>query len=473
MTSDLLHPSSPSPGKTRTLIVSGDVMGEKMAGPGIRYYHLSRVLSPYTDLTLAIVPQDRHALRNVQDKLPDVKVTSYRIAEWDTLQDAVAAAEVVVVSPSTVGYMPQFLDFEGALVLDGYDPLLAEWVTHPKSETIQEQIADWSEYVAYLYNQYLAADFIICASERQRFWWFGQLEVAGRVNPLTIGSDNSLRNLVDIVPYGLPQEPPVHNKPMVRGVWPGIDQDDVLLLWGGGLWPWLDSLTAVKAVEQLHQEYPKLKLIFPGTIHPNQNVASSMPVRKTATYQYVQEKGLLDKVAFFGEWVPYEEWQSVLLECDIALSLHHDTLETQLAFRSRMLEYFWAGLPLIATTGDATSELVARYQLGEVVGYEDVDGVAAAIKQILSDDTAYRAGFEQARQDLTWEKAAEPLIRFCQNPRRAADRGLGNTLGITHHERKIRELENLVAAYRSGRFIRTMKRLDELRTRWQIRRDRP
>jgi hypothetical protein len=434
---------------------------------------LSRVLSPYTDLSLAIVLQDRRSLENIQDRLPDVKVVAYRIAEWDTLQDEVTAADVVVVSPSTVGYMPQFLDFEGALVLDGYDPLLAEWVTHPKSEGIDEQVADWSEYVAFLYNQYLAADFIICASERQRFWWFGQLEVAGRVNPLTIGSDNSLRNLIDIVPYGLPQEAPVHTRPMVKGVWSGINQDDILLLWGGGLWPWLDSLTAVKAVEQLQPEYPKLKLIFPGTIHPNRNVASSMPLRKTATYQYVKENGLLDKVAYFGEWVAYEDWQSVLLECDIALSLHHDTVETQLAFRSRMLEYFWAGLPLIATTGDATSELVARYHMGEVVDYEDVDGVVEAIKLILSNKTAYAAGFEQARHDLTWEKAAEPLIRFCQNPHRAADRGPGNTLGITHHERKIRELENLVQAYRSGRFIRTMKQLDELKKRWQVWRDRP
>ena len=448
-------------------------MGDKMAGPGIRYYHLSRVLGRYTDLTLAIIPQDRRALKAIQAKLPGIAVVGYRIAEWDTIKERVAQAEVVMVTPSTIGYMPQFLDFDGALVLDGYDPLLAEWLTHPKSAGLEQQIADWSAYLADLYNQYLVADFIICASERQRFWWFGQLEVAGRINPLTIGQDNSLRNLVDVVPYGLPHDPPLHTKPMVKGVWPGIKEDDVVLLWGGGLWPWLDSMTAVQAVERLRDDYPHLKLIFPGTIHPNQNVATGLPVRKTETYQYVKEQGLVDEVVFFGDWVPYEDWQSVLLECDIALSLHHDTLETQLAFRSRMLEYFWAGLPLIATTGDATSELVTRYNVGTVVDYQDVDGVVEAIKQILTDNSATQAGFAQARQDLTWEKAAEPLIRFCQNPRRAADRGPGNRLGITHHERRIRELETLVAAFRSGRFIRAMKRADEVRKRWSTRLNRP
>ena len=448
-------------------------MGDKMAGPGIRYYHLSRVLGRYTDLTLAIIPQDRRALKAIQAKLPGIAVVGYRIAEWDTIKERVAQAEVVMVTPSTIGYMPQFLDFDGALVLDGYDPLLAEWLTHPKSAGLEQQIVDWSAYLADLYNQYLVADFIICASERQRFWWFGQLEVAGRINPLTIGQDDSLRNLVDVVPYGLPHDPPLHTKPMVKGVWPGIKEDDVVLLWGGGLWPWLDSMTAVLAVERLRDDYPHLKLIFPGTIHPNQNVATGLPVRKTETYQYVKEQGLVDEVVFFGDWVPYEDWQSVLLECDIALSLHHDTLETQLAFRSRMLEYFWAGLPLIATTGDATSELVTRYNVGTVVDYQDVDGVVEAIKQILTDNSATQAGFAQARQDLTWEKAAEPLIRFCQNPRRAADRGPGNRLGITHHERRIRELETLVAAFRSGRFIRAMKRADEVRKRWSTRLNRP
>ena len=79
-----------------------------------------------------------------------------------------------------------------------------------------------------------------------------------------------------------------------------------------------------------------------------------MPLRETKAYVYAKEHGLIDSAVFFGQWVPYEDWPNILLESDIALSLHHDTVETQLAFRSRMLEYFWAGVPLIATTGDAS-----------------------------------------------------------------------------------------------------------------------
>ena len=31
--------------------------------------------------------------------------------------------------------------------------------------------------------------------------------------------------------------------------------------------------------------------------------------------------GLLDRVVFFGDWVPYADWPYVLLESDLALEL--------------------------------------------------------------------------------------------------------------------------------------------------------
>jgi glycosyltransferase involved in cell wall biosynthesis len=168
----------------------------------------------------------------------------------------------------------------------------------------------------------------------------------------------------------------------------------------------------VQAIAQLHPDYPQLKLIFPGTIHPNPDV-QEMPVHNTQVYAYAEEQGLLNKAVFFGEWVAYEDWPNVLLESDLALSLHHDTTETQLAFRSRMLEYIWAGVPMVATKGDATSEIVTRYQLGKVVGYGDVGEVANAIKEMLARPKAdYQTALSAARTALSWEAVTQPLIEF-------------------------------------------------------------
>jgi glycosyltransferase involved in cell wall biosynthesis len=456
----------------KTLLVSHDVMGEKMAGPGIRYYHLSRILSRYTELTLAILPQNERALANLQAKLPDVSVITYRRGDWTSIETVARLADIVILSPYTTCEIQQFSSLDSALVLDGYAPLLIEWLTTLPIDNIEQQMVHWSDRMVALFFQYLRTDFFICASERQRYWWLGQLEVAGRINPRAFQDDPSLRNLLDVVAYGLPEAEPQHTRQVVKGVWPGIGPEDVVVLWGGGLWPWLDPLTAVQAIAQLHTDHPQLKLIFPGTIHPNPDV-QEMPVHNTNIYAYTEEQGLLNKAVFFGEWVSYEDWPNVLLESDIALSLHHDSIETQLAFRSRMLEYIWAGVPMIATRGDATSEIVTQYNLGQVVDYQDVDGVVAAIRQMVNGSrTDYQTSLAAARRELTWENMAQPLIQFCLNPRRAADHVAG-PVGVPYYgvymelqRREIAKLEALVQGYENGRFMRLMRILHQWHRRW-------
>ncbi|MDT9702394.1 glycosyl transferase, partial [Streptomyces sp. P17] len=58
-------------------------------------------------------------------------------------------------------------------------------------------------------NEQLArADFFICASEKQRLFWLGQLAAVGRVNAMTYESDNSLSDLIAVVPFGLSEDIP-------------------------------------------------------------------------------------------------------------------------------------------------------------------------------------------------------------------------------------------------------------------------
>ena len=58
----------------------------------------------------------------------------------------------------------------------------------------------------------LAADFSICASEKQRDYWLGRFCSLGRLSPKICKLDPTLRNLIDVVPFGLPADPPVHKK---------------------------------------------------------------------------------------------------------------------------------------------------------------------------------------------------------------------------------------------------------------------
>ena len=85
---------------------------------------------------------------------------------------------------------------------------------------------------------------------------------------------------------------------------------------------------------------------------------------------------------FFNEgWVEYEDRQNYLLEADVGVSTHFDHVETEFSFRTRILDYLWAGLPVVATGGDSFADLIEDRGLGVTVPPEDVDALEAALYQ--------------------------------------------------------------------------------------------
>jgi hypothetical protein len=199
-----------------------------------------------------------------------------------------------------------------------------------------------------------------------------------------------------------------------------------------------------------------------------------MPTRLAEAKALAETLELVDRQVFFGDWVAYGDWPNVLLESDVALTLHSESIEARLAFRSRVLETIWAGLPIVATEGDATSDLIAHYDLGIQVGADQVGQVAAALVALVDEDPQQRAtGFTRARADLNWERAAEPLAAFFRAPHRAPDR----TQWLTDPRQPARDIEQLqrdvaqwrdrVTRYEQGRFMRAMHWFALQKRKWQ------
>ncbi len=460
------------------LIISHDVVGAKMAGPGIRYWELARVLAPQFHVVLA-VPGDT-SLRPPDD----VRLRSYQPGEWSTLARAAEQANAILLCGDVLMWFPELEEIETPLIVDGYDPHTLEALAHFAGSP--EQSLRYRHRRQVLRTQCRAGDFFICASERQRDWWLGLLEAAGRINPHTYNEDPSLRKLIDVVPYGLPSVPPHHSEQVLKGVWPGIAPEDRVLLWGGGLWQWLDPLTAVQAMALIRERCDDVRLVFPGTRHPNPAVPD-MPIREE-TVRLSEELGLLNEHVFFGDWVPYEDWPCYLLEADVGLSLHFDTVEARLAFRSRVLDYVWAGLPMVVTEGDSLSQQVDRLGLGEMIGYGEEQELATAVLRLLDKPRlSFDGPFAKAQRAFTWERAVVPLAEFCRNPRRVPDRtvdsdhntrrdatdvrrqGEMETLQaiIANQEAKIDQLQERLSSLEQGRFIRMMKWLHEVRP-WKV-----
>jgi glycosyltransferase involved in cell wall biosynthesis len=241
------------------------------------------------------------------------------------------------------------------------------------------------------------------------------LMALGRVTPQEYARDPDLRALIDIVPFGVPSDPPVRTENGYRESIPGIGVDDPLIIWGGSVLEWQDPVTVVEAMTAVVRQVPDARLVFPGGAHPNPEVPP-MPVLER-TRERARALGLIDRHVFFAPWMPYDERANYLLEANVGVSAHRLTLETRYAWRTRMLDYIWAGLPIVATQGDSFGDMLNRRGIGIAVPPADPAAMAAALVTLLTDRqlaARCKTGLAALRTELEWGTVVKPLKRFLQ-----------------------------------------------------------
>ncbi|HEY5334968.1 MAG TPA: glycosyltransferase family 4 protein, partial [Mycobacteriales bacterium] len=337
-----------------------------------------------------------------------------------------ARSDIVIVQGWAMHDHPWLADLPVVLVADLYDAIHLETLEADRDRSRTERRHSMQVATEVLMAQIRRGDFFLCASTRQRDLWLGHLAAAGRLNPDTYDGDEALRGFIAEVPFGVSPTSLSTAPGAIKGVVPGIGPDDEVILWGGGIYNWFDPLTLIRAVALVHDVRPQVRLYFLGTRHPNPAVPE-MAMAASAV-ALAERLGLVGSVVFFNEgWVPYEHRSRWLADADIGISCHFEHLETAYSFRTRMLDYLWAGLPIVATDGDVFADLIRARGLGAVVAPEDVDGLTTALIALLGDSTRLAACREQVAllaAEMRWERLAEPLLEFCRRPRRAPDRQL-------------------------------------------------
>jgi glycosyltransferase involved in cell wall biosynthesis len=354
---------------------------------------------------------------------PDFEAEIVVCSTKTDLQTAVQQGSVIVTLGRILAQYPFLTNMEKPLVVDLYDPFLLAGLHRFYQKLLSNRMMLNERYRKTHHFQLNAADFMICASEKQRDYWLGMLAGFGRINPLTSDDDPTLRRLLDVVPFGLPVQPPQHTRHVLKGVHKKITLQDKVILWGGGIWNWFDAPTMIRAMTHIAQHRKDVKLFFMGINRPNTAIPKMAVVDHAIALS--KELGLYDQTVFFNDWVPYNQRQNYLLEADIGVSLHLDHAETRFAFRTRFLDYLWAGLPMVVTEGDTLSELVQTWDLGHIVKPGDVEGVAAAILQLLDRPNlreSYQTHFSSVSGHYHWDKVVQPLLKFCLNPYQAPDK---------------------------------------------------
>ncbi|MEI8307461.1 MAG: glycosyltransferase family 4 protein [Chloroflexales bacterium] len=393
------------------LVISHDVVGSHMAGPGIRYWELARALAPYVAVTLL-------APRPINLAAPDFATGSYAWGDAASLASYLARADVILANGFVLEAHSELGNTGTPLIIDLYDPTLLENLELLRAADPAARVDRNRRDVALLNRQVAAGDFFLCATERQRDLYIGALMAAGRVSPERVDADPLLRDLIDVVPFGLPAEPPARTGSALRGTVDGIGPDDPIILWSGGLWDWMDPQSLIQAMPAVVSVVPNVRLVFLAGKHPGP-VAAMRTLDESRSLAH--QIGLLDSHVFFYEsWVPYACRADFLLDASIVVSLHRQHLETTYAaLRSRILDHLWVGRASVVSAGDAAAELVAHYDLGRVVPPQDVAAVAQTLCDLLADSAALAACARRAQAlavEFRWERVSMPVRRFCAAP---------------------------------------------------------
>jgi glycosyltransferase involved in cell wall biosynthesis len=397
----------------RVVVATCDPITARMAGPAIRAWHMAEVLAAEHDVQLVTT----EACERSHPRFPVRRVGSDDLRELERWMD------VLVFQGGLLRIHPFLLESDKVIVADLYDPFHLENLEQTRGRSPQEREATIRHLTGVLNEQLERADFFLCASMRQRDFWLGSLAALGRVNPATYDEDETLSSLVAVVPFGLPCDPPARTGPALRGVVPGIGPDDHVVLWAGGVYNWFDPLTLVRAVDRLRRRLPTVRLYFLGLQHPNPNI----PEMRTAgrLRSLAGELGLTGRHVFFNEgWVDYDARAGFLLDADVGVSTHLDHVETSYSFRTRILDYLWAGLPVVATGGDALGELIEREALGLTVPADDVEALESALERLLGDEdlaNSCRQNVARVAPSFRWSEVLAPLVGFVRSPRRAPD----------------------------------------------------
>ena len=392
----------------KVLVVANDHVGSRMAGPGIRSLRFATELAGEHDVTL-VVP--------FATDITDERITIVQDDPWDArrMNERVRGFDVVVAQKLPVMTMRRLAGSRTVAIYDLYAPLAVEELAFQSREKRTRRAgAEWRLTAVTQDVSLLCGDAFICASERQRDFWLGSLMALGRVEPHSYEADRTLRDLIEVVPFGLDETPPASAGPVLKGVTPGIGPEDYVLLWGGGIWNWFDPITVIHAVDRLAQQRPDVRLVFLGLRHPNPAVAEMAMERRA--HALADELGLRDRVVFFNEgWVPYDVRGRYLLEADLGVSAYFDELETRLSYRTRLLDCLWAGLPAVTTAGDTLGALIEERGLGRTVPPGDVDGWADTLNNLLADSAErerMRGRIAAVRPELVWSHVVEPLRKL-------------------------------------------------------------
>jgi len=383
-------------------VLAPEPIRPRMAGMGIRALELARAIGRNFEVRL-LVPNDPAEAAEVSGGVPVVSAPP----RSDLARAAAGASAAVVSGHAANDWFHQVPDVPVAADLYDpfpvenlhYAPLLGEETARHDRETLHLALA--------------RADFFLCATGEQRLFYAGALFAAGRVGPANFPDDPALADLVALVPFGAPGRPARGERAAGRRA-VSVPEGGPLVLFGG-IYDWSDPALLLEAWSSVLRAEPRAQLLFLESPNPE------------TTPQRVYEETLrrarsLDPSGtsiVFAPWVPYAARADLYAAADVLVSISSDGLETDLAYRTRLLDAAWGGLPSISISGGTLARELEEAGAGRRVERSE-EALSAALVEALRDSESRATAARAARRfagERSWERVTQPLLAWCRRAR--------------------------------------------------------
>jgi len=382
-------------------VLAPEPVRPRMAGMGIRALELARALASEFPVRL-LVPNDPAEAREVAGGLEVVRAANASLAA------AARGVRAAIVSGHAANWW--FHQVPGVPVAcDLYDPypvenlhyasLLGEATARHDRESLALALA--------------RADFFLCASPEQRLFYAGALFGAGRIGGENFPNDPSLAGLLAVVPFGVPETPARGDRARGRSAL-GVPDSGPLVFFGG-IYDWYDPEPLLAAWPALARDNAEARLLFFENPNPESTPQQAFDRARRRARQIDPE----GRSILFSAWQPYAARADLYAAADVAVSIASPGLETELAYRTRVLDAAWGGLPSVAVGGGVLARELAGAG-GAVECGPDPEDLARAVGGLLRDEPARRRAAEAARAFAarrTWSAVTAPLREWCRAPR--------------------------------------------------------
>jgi glycosyltransferase involved in cell wall biosynthesis len=368
-------------------------------GPGYRAWNLLQKLAQKNEVVIFSLYESFHLRKREEFEIEEEKIT-LKFMDYGPKNIAQKISQenpdVLYLPWSSTPFLsrlktkiPTILDYVGAGLLEefavkGYIPITL----------LQMKL-----------KSFWFGDLLLTAGQRERYYLIGLMAASKK---LTLKPHNPSDPLIHVIPMTPPIDPPILKQNVIQK-----KSDEFVLLVAGAFLRWYDYVTLFKALEILiEKEKKNFKIIFMGGNQRDSHFENE--IRKMGNTNGLSER------LFFSGIVPFKMRADYYLKADVAVNIPANSIEDQLSVRTRIVDYIWAGLPIISPAKDEYSSAVVSAEAGFQYEVGNPRSLANVISTLIDNPKKLEKAKSQMsdllQNEFNIEKHISPIESFIANP---------------------------------------------------------